>query len=182
MYRNRRKSVWHRLQSICINRIIQYSVQFHLFQKICLQCQTRYVCVRACVWCMCLWYWLYIFGLMWVIIWRTFNPTTKTGKNSADTAIHSHTHSTHRERHTHTLTIFKWEMTNATETAQTAIKFIIYLNCQAFFIRVFFVHKVTSTRGPNRIFVNYFVWFRSKTKRVGAHQSTIRSQQNSVCK
>lgn len=95
------------------------------------------ICVRACVWCMCLWYWLYIFGLMWVIIWRTFNPTTKTGKNSADTAIHSHTHSTHRERHTHTLTIFKWEMTNATETAQTAIKFIIYLNCQAFFVASF---------------------------------------------
>lgn len=116
-------------ECVCVhknmNRIIQYSVRFHLFQKICLQCQPRCVCVREWVRVVHVFMALAvcIFGLMWVI-WRTFNPTHETGKNSADT-------------HTHTFTIFKWEMTNATETAQTAIKFIIYLNCQAFFVASF---------------------------------------------
>lgn len=168
MYRNRRKSI--------LTHTHTYFVQFHLFQKICLQCQTRWCVHSHCCECVCCVWWM----LMSMCIWLCIRMDVGYG-------------SFKKELHTvcefvcvclcfYIYAHFKWEMTNAKETAQIAIKYIIYLNCQAFFIRVFFVHKVTSTRGPNRIFVNYFVWFRSKSKRVGAHQSTIRSQQNSVCK
>lgn len=60
----------------------------------------------------------------------------------------------------HSKKFFKWEMTNANETAQTAIKFIIYLKCQAFFVSIFFAqsNERAHTLRSNIVFVNYFVW------------------------
>lgn len=96
------------------------------------------VCVRACGACVCD---IECIFSAWCGLYAAYSieqgkKRAKKKKNSADPNTHSYCKRTHIQQR-----IFKWEMTNATETAQTAIKFIIYLNCQAFFVASFLCTK-----------------------------------------